>query len=296
MPASTIKSFRSEAAFSYIQTSLFTWTPPASRMTSVAVHIPCMSVYQTFQSTIEKLNGPCPSVIFYLPVKSLCFSTNQKWWCSWDGENETKVCRLVWELSCAHQLLDYIDAFANHAANHLLRLAHPFKTFCLFPQRCTLLDLTGSHSMWTSISPHISATLPRPMFWILVFSETPHFLCPPTLCTFSFPTASPKLDPHLQQLQLPPGFLPPVKYIYELLSSSQLPHAHHLTALWVLAGFYKLCCYHLLVPWSAVCNAPPLLSQWLSPALRLAFCSGADSMIWPLMRLKTTWTQAAPAK
>lgn len=124
----------------------------------------------------------------------------------------------------------------------------------------------------------------------------PHFLCPPTLCTFSFPTASPKLDLHLQQLQLPPGFLPPVKYIYELLSSSQLPHARHLTALWVLAGFYKLCCYHLLVPWSAVCNAPPLLPQWLSPALCLAFCSGADSMIWPLMRLKTTWTQAAPAK
>lgn len=73
-PASFVKDFRSEVPFSYIQTSLFTWRSPASKMTSVAVHIPCMSGYQT---TVEKLNGPCLFLIFYLPIKGLYCSIKQ---------------------------------------------------------------------------------------------------------------------------------------------------------------------------------------------------------------------------
>lgn len=185
MPASIVKGFRSEVPFSYIQTSLFTWRPSASKTTSVAVHIHCMSLYQTYQIAVEKLNVPCPFLIIYLPTKGLYCSIKQKWWCSWDGENESELCRLMWELSCAHFSLQVLVRRVHVSASVaqtplrpmlpacLPRLAHPFKTSCPSPQRCPLLDLAGSHSVWSPTPPHISAALPRPPLWVLVFSETP---------------------------------------------------------------------------------------------------------------------------
>lgn len=93
-----------------------------------------------------------------------------------------------------------------------------------------------------------------------------------------------------------PGFLPAAKYLHELLSSSRLPHAHHLRALWVLAGFLQT----LQLPTAS----PPVSSVWCSPV--------SDTVAEPSpsfgsllrnrfqdptpMRLKTTWTQTAPAK
>lgn len=99
MPASFFKGFRSEASFPYTQTSLFTWAPPARRMTSVASHLPFMSGYQTQQTTVEKLKGPYPFLNFYLPIKVLYCSMKQKWWCGWDEENESDQCRSTWRLS-----------------------------------------------------------------------------------------------------------------------------------------------------------------------------------------------------
>jgi len=65
-----------------------------------------------------------------------------------------------------------------------------------------LLDLAGSYSAWTPTPPHISAALPCPPLWVLAFSETPPFSLTPLHLLLPL-TAPSKLDPHLQQPQLP---------------------------------------------------------------------------------------------
>lgn len=72
----------------------------------------------------------------------------------------------------------------------------------LSPEMCSPWPDWQPFSVDSHLTSHLSHThlpsiLDPGVFW------DPHFLWPLTLCTFSFPTASPKLDPRLQQLQLP---------------------------------------------------------------------------------------------
>lgn len=116
-----------------------------------------------------------------------------------------------------------------------------------------VLSLTLLAAIQCGLPPHLTSQLPSlahcSRSWYFLrppFPLTPnplHFLLPPELLLSWTPTSNSLSSP---------GFLPPAKYLCELLSSSQLPHAHHLTALWVLAGFLQT----LLLP-----IASPLVSH-----------------------------------
>lgn len=296
MPARFFKGFRSEASFSYTQTSLFTRGPPASRMTSVASHLTFMSGYQTQQTTVEKLKGPYPFLNFYLPIKILYCSIKQKWWCVWDEENESDQCRSMWRLSgTIFHHRSWLDLFTSVSQWH--RSLHKPCYKPAFP--ALLTPQTRS-----ALSPEVSS--PQPSWQSLIrlplhltsqlLSLTPalgpgkwdtHFLWPPVLCTFFF-KASPKLDNHFQQSQVPR-----LSTTCNTVTFSPCPP--HPSPAGPCRVFTKPV---LPVAQSLIsrCHALPLAPQWVSTALCLALCSGIGFRIQPLKRLKRTWLQDTSAK
>lgn len=169
-------------------------------------------------------------------------------------------------------------------------LSHYLKPSPLSPWRCPL-SLAGSHSSDSHSIPPLSCS-PSPLLWVLG-NEIPISSGPQSSVLSSFSKASPKLDNHFQQPQLPR--LSITCNIVTFSPSLACPMPTPSQPCRSLQGFHKTCvtCCHSLL---SRCHALPLAPQWLSTALCLALCSGIGFMIQPLKRLKTTWIQAASAK
>lgn len=155
--------------------------------------------------------------------------------------------------------------------------ANPSKTSCPSPWQCPPLPLAlaSSHSAQT-LTPPLSPSLAHSPGSLSSLRSQPSDLNP-------------------LHLLPPPELLLSLSHLCQLLSSltAALPTA--LQPCRSLLGFYKPC-HHPFPLWPTACNALMWAPQQLSPALRLALCSGRKARIWPLMRLKTTWMQAEPAK